>query len=311
MLKHLYRLRYRYGKYLKLDAPVDVSMELSSYCTNKCGYCYHAEGRDLPFKRGNMDRLLAYKILVECAEMGVNSLKFNYRGESTINPIFEDVTAYAKRLSRGLTFIDRVTNSNFNFSNDREDIFRGLCNQTKVKVSFDSFRRDIFEKQRRGSYFIPTISNMLKFYHYPKRDNEFVIQAVRTPLNADEDLEYEIKKRFPSATASIRDVVSGRTKKDDYDVVKQLPKKRQSCLQAHVRLMVNHDGMVQVCCPDISSDHIIGNANKQNLHDIWHSNAAWKIRESLKDGSAFKDLDACRRCSSFESYEGYKHPWKS
>jgi len=311
MLKTIYRLKYRYGKHFKLSAPVDVSLELSSYCTNNCGYCYHAEPRHMPFARGHMKREIAYKVIKECAEIGVNSIKFNYRGESTINPIFEDVTAHAKRLAEGMTFIDRVTNTNMNFKHDREDIFRGLCNQTKVKISFDSFRREIFEKQRKGSSFHATLCNIYKLYNYPRRKNNLVIQAVRTELNSDEDLRYEIKKRWPDAIASIRDVVSGRTKEKKYNVIKNRGNERQSCLQAHVRLIVAHNGMVQICCPDIASSHVIGNAGLHHISDIFNSSQAVRIRERLKDGSAFRNNEACRTCPSFESYKGYKHPWGS
>lgn len=304
---YLYRMKYIHAPKLNLSSPVDLSLELSSFCTNTCGYCYHADPKVLPFTRGKMTKKLAFKIISEGAELGVNSIKFNYRGESTMNPIFEDVTAYAKRMARGMTYIDRITNSNFNFDINREDLFRGLCNQTKVKVSFDSFRKDIFEKQRKGSNYEKTISNMRKFHDYIGRDNEMVVQAVRTTLNADEDLEGEIKKRFPGATASIRDCVSGRVEKDlSETIIKERDdSKRQSCIQAHARLMINHDGKVQMCCPDIKSTLIIGNANTQHIKEIWASKSAIIVRKSLLNGDAFK-FDPCRNCSSFETYKGFK-----
>jgi MoaA/NifB/PqqE/SkfB family radical SAM enzyme len=243
-----YRYRYLNAPNLDLKKPVDVSLELSSFCTNSCGYCYHADPTKLPFARGKMDKDLAINIINDAADLGVHSIKFNYRGESTMNPHFELITARAKELASGLTFIDRLTNSNFNFNIDREDIFRGLCNQTKVKVSFDSFRKDIFEKQRKGSSYEKTLENMHKFHNYPGRDNEMVVQAVRTSLNADEDIEREIKRRFPRAKASIRDCVEGRVNKDLSTVVikKRDRSELQSCIQAHARLMINWDGKVQV-----------------------------------------------------------------
>ena len=307
-----YRYRYVNAPQLNLEFPVDVSLELSSFCTNTCGYCYHSDPKKLPFKRGKMTKDLAIKIIKESAELGVHSLKFNYRGESTMNPIFEDVTSYAKSLSRGLTFIDRITNSNFNFGIDREDIFRGLCNQTKVKVSFDSFRKDIYEKQRRGSNYEKTLANMHKFHDYAERDNDMVVQAVRTNLNKDEDLEHEIKKRFPSATVSVRDCVEGRVEKDLKEVVVKSrdESERQTCIQAHARLMINWDGLVQVCCPDIKSQLLIGDANKESIKEIWQSQRAYEIRKSLLSGKAFEN-DPCKTCSSFESYKGFKPLWNS
>lgn len=308
----IYRLKYRYGNILPLSVPVDVSLELSSFCTNTCGYCYHADQKKLPFQRGKMSRELAFKVIREAADMGVNSLKFNFRGESTMNPHFEEITAYAKSLARGATFIDRITNSNFNFKNDREDIFRGLCNQTKVKVSFDSFIKEVFEKQRRGSNYERTIENIDKFYQYPGRENILVIQSVRTLLNKDEDLKHEIKKRWPNALASVRDCVEGRTQRDTSEFVEKYldQDNRQSCLQAHVRLMVHWDGKVSACCPDITGKLILGDANTEHLKDIFNSPKAEKLRTSLNNKTAFA-YSPCKSCPSFESYSGFKPAWDS
>jgi len=316
MLKYIehkiYRYKYLNAPKLNLKSPVDVSLELSSFCTNSCGYCYHADPKKLPFTRGKMKKDLAIKIINEAAEIGVHSLKWNYRGEATMNPIFEDVTAFAKSKAKGLTFIDRVLNSNFNFDINREDIFRGLCNQTKVKVSFDSFRKEIFEKQRKGSNYEKTIANIDKFYNWQGRENALVVQAVRTTLNADEDLEAEIKKRWPEAKASIRDVVSGRVEKDISSIIMKNrdESERQSCIQAHARVLVNHDGKVQMCCPDIGSKLLIGDCNKEHLRDIWKSQFALEMRKALLDKTAF-NKNPCRNCPSFETYKNYIPPKES
>lgn len=310
--RFLYRLKYHYGQWLPLRVPVDVSLELSSYCTNVCGYCYHSDKKGLPFTKGFMNTSLAKELIAQCADMGVNSIKFNYRGESTMHPDFEEITGYAKSLAKGSTFLDRLTNSNFNFRNDREDIFRGLCHQTKVKVSFDSFIKDVFENQRKGSKYEATLENIDKFYHYSGRDNVLVVQSVRTSLNKDEDLAGEIARRWPSAIASIRDCVEGRVNRDLSSVVlrKRDESERQSCLQAHVRLIVHHNGYVGVCCPDISGQLTMGNANIQKLKEIFNSMAVRQVRSELKDKTAFKS-SPCKSCSSFETFKGYKAPWDS
>ncbi len=308
----LYRFKYRYGQYLPLRVPVDVSMELASYCTNTCGYCYHADRKNLPFAKGFMSPKLAFKIIDEAAELGVHSLKFNYRGESTMHPHFYAITARAKKLARGSVFIDRLTNSNFNFRFDRDDIFEGLTNQTKVKVSFDSFIPHIFEQQRRGSNYENTIKNINKFYNLSWRKTRLVIQSVRTQLNKDEDLHHEIKKRWPNAEASVRDMVEGRVNSDLSSVVvkKRDDSQRQSCLQAHVRLMIHHDGKVGACCPDIGGKIVIGDANKNEIGHIFNGPVAKDLRKMLKNKDAFA-LDPCKSCSSFETFKGFKPNWES
>lgn len=310
--RFIYRFKYRYGQHLPLTKPVDLSLELSSHCTNACGYCYHSDRKNLPFTKGFMPLEMAEDLITQAAVLEIPSIKFNYRGESTMHPQFERITRYAKQNAHKSTFLDRLTNSNFNFRHDREDIFRGLCNQTKVKVSFDSFRKDIFEKQRKGSNYEATLANITKFYNYPGRDNDLVVQAVLTSANQDEDLEREIKNRWPSAKASIRDCVEGRVNRDLSSVVvrKRDESARQSCLQAHVRLIVHHDGRVGVCCPDIEGKLATLNVRDFTLDEIFHSPYFNLLRRDLKSGRAFKS-EPCKSCSSFETYKGFKPSWES
>lgn len=309
----IYRLKYRFGRSLPLTVPVDVSMELASHCNMRCGYCYHADPEHLPFKRGMMPYEMAIDIIDQAASIGVNSLKFNWKGESTLHPEFGLITKYAAMHASGGTFIDRLTNSNFKFPTENESIFEGLCHQTKVKVSFDSFDKKVFETQRAGGIWDLTYANLRKFHDHPKRKRtKLVIQAVRTKLNADEDIAGRAAREFPDAEISIRDMVAGRVAKD----VSSLEHRtrdlsgRQSCLQAHVRIIFNHDGKAMPCCPAIKEDLCIGDIRKNSLYEIFNSHEAIALRKSLKNKTAFES-DPCKTCSSHESYAEFKPVWDS
>lgn len=309
----LYRLKYRFSRELRLHKPIDVSLELSSACDMACNYCYHSSKSTLPFKQGVMSLTTAKLILADAANLGVNSVKLNFRGESTLNPHFLEITKFAKDHAEGSTFIDRLTNSNFNFSNDKWDIFEGLCNQTKVKVSFDSFIPEVMEKQRAKSNHARILKNIDTFYNHPNRkDTVLVIQAVRTLLNKDEDIIGAAKKRWPEALVSIRDMVAGRVEKDlsEYENKKRDSRNRQPCIQASARLIFDWQGSAQACCPDTKSTLQFGNIHDKSIYEIFNSEKAIGLRKSLRNRSAF-NLDPCKTCSSFESYRGYKHPWGS
>lgn len=315
-LQHtIYRLKYRYAKHLQLTVPVDLSLELASKCQLSCKMCYFSDRPNLPFKQGLMSEELALKLLRQGANFGINSFKSNWRGESTLNPAFESITSCAKSLAHGSTYIDRLTNSNFSFSPNSESIFRGLANQTKVKISCDSFNKEILEDQRLGSKYETIMTNIDKFYNHPNRiksETIMVIQAVRSLLNKDEDIAGYVKRKWPDAQVSIRDLVSGRVNRD-LSSLEARPRdnsERQACQQASARLIVHHDGKVGVCCPDISGKLIMGDANKELLYDIFNSEKARQLRKALKDKTAFKN-EPCKSCSSFETYKGFKPVWKS
>lgn len=309
----VYRAKYIYGPKLNLKAPVDVSLELSSQCNMKCNYCYHSDQENLPFAKGLMSWETIQNIIYQAAALDVPSLKFNWKGESTINPHFYSATTLAKSLAKGSTFIDRLTNSNFKFRTDQDHIFEGLANQTKVKVSYDSFQKEVFETQRAGGDHDMTTRNIDKFYNWKGRKTEIVIQAVRTNLNKDEDIEGQMLKRWPSASISIRDMVAGRVDKDlsEYENKSRDTSDRQSCIQAHVRVIFNWEGRAFPCCPDTAETLCLGDINKQSLYEIFNGPKAHMLRKSLDNKNAFQCYKSCKGCSSFESYKGFKPVWAS
>lgn len=275
--------------------------------------CYHADKKNLPFKQNFMPKEIAFEILRQGAELGVNSVKTNWRGESTMNPNFLPILSYAKSLAKGSTYIERLTNSNFKFDKNRDDIFEGLNCQTKVKISYDSFDPKVFHKQRSGGDHEITTSNIDRFYHWHNRKTEMVIQAVRTQLNKDEDIEGLMRKRWPSATLSIRDVVGGRKKDDISELIvnDRDATERQTCLQAHVRLIFDTNGRASPCCPDIKNDLVLGDITKMSMKDIFNSRYAQNLRKMLNNKTAFSALSTCKNCSSLETFKGFKPSWNS
>jgi radical SAM protein with 4Fe4S-binding SPASM domain len=300
-----YRERYLTAHETKLHAPVDISLELSSLCNMSCSYCYHADKKNLPFTQQFLSPKLFKMIVSDAAELGVNSLKFNWRGEPTMSPFFWHMLKHAHGKASGMTFIDRILNSNFKFKNNDDMIFDALMHLTKVKVSYDSFDKGVFEKQRhRGDHDLTT-ANIDKFYNWPGRDNTLVIQVVRTSLNKDEDFESEMK-RWPSAVLSIRDMVEGRVEKD-LDDIKHKERdysERQTCIQAHARLIFDWNGEATMCCPDIQQKLKLGNIRDKKVSELFNSAKAKRTRRQLISLKAFSKYP-CKDCSSFETFKSY------
>jgi radical SAM protein with 4Fe4S-binding SPASM domain len=263
-----------------------------------------------------MDYTMAYNIINEGARLGVNAIKFNFRGESTMHPQYRSITAMAKAMATGNTYVDRLANSNFKISPKvREDKFLGLANLTKVKISYDSFDKKVFETQRAKGNHDLTTENIDLFYNHKARiksETQLVIQAVRTKLNKDEDIEGIAKLRWPEASISIRDMVEGRVDKDLEDLTdrKRDLTHRQSCIQAHVRMIIHHDGRVGPCCPATGNDLFIGKYPDNTVKEIFNSKDSKQLRKDLKSKKAF-ELDPCKTCSSFESYKDFKPNWDS
>jgi len=175
----------------------------------------------------------------------------------------------------------------------------------------------VFAKQRSGGDHKLTTENIDLFYNHKSRiksETQLVIQAVRTNLNKDEDIEFLAKKRWPEAEISIRDMVTGRVnteKSDGLEAVKRDLKNRIPCKQAFVRLIYNYDGLAMPCCPNIDESLNVGHSKRNDIYHIFNGIRARTLRGALKAGHAFNNYDACKNCSSFESYRGYKAPWNS
>lgn len=308
-----YRLRYRFAREWKQSKPVDVTLELASVCDMGCGYCYHADGNKVPFTKGFMNFNMACDIISQAADLDVPAMKFNWKGESTLHPEFFEITEFAKQKATKRRLIDRLTNSNFNFKHNRDLILFGLCNQTKVKISYDSFDKAIFEAQRiRGEHDVVT-KNIDDFYNHPlRKDTQIVIQCVRTKANKDEDFHGLVRKRWPSCRVSIRDCVDGRRIETDLEIThrKRDFSERQSCIQAHARVIFNHEGIAFPCCPTVKEDLPIGDIRKQSLIEIWNSPVALSLRDDLKSKKAF-ERDPCLNCSSFETFKNYRPSFNS
>lgn len=309
-----YRYKYNNARWMNHRIPIDVSLELSSFCNLNCVYCFH-DSKTPPFVKQHMSLELIEKTIKDAASIGVNSIKFNYRGEATLNPNFSAACNLAKSLAKGSTFIDRILNTNFNFSNEKRYIFDAMSTLTKVKVSCDSFVPEILEKQRKGCNPSLVYWNLDTFHNWLARKNsgtKIVIQAVRTQLNKDEDFQGPKNRHWPDATLSIRDVVSGRSETgiEALEVKKRYALGRKPCIQANARLIVLANGDVLGCCPDFKAEQVLGNMKDQTLTEIFNGQKAKDLRRALNTGEAFVK-EPCKSCPSWESYAGFKASWDS
>jgi len=99
------------------DHPVHVDLETVAVCDLRCGsseedpqgFCQiwthehiRTQGFDEhTYQRGYMDPVLYGRLLQQCADMGVSSIKLNYRGEPSLHPrIVSFVREAAARLPR-------------------------------------------------------------------------------------------------------------------------------------------------------------------------------------------------------------------
>ena len=136
-----------YGDKFKKNnkSPLCFDLEVASICDLACGFCYR-QYISTPDKIMKKD--LAFKLIDQAAELGVPSMKFNWRGEPLLNPKLPEIIDYAKK--KGI--LETIINTNATKLDEKmslEIINSGL---DIMIYSFDGGTKDIYEKMRPGRF---------------------------------------------------------------------------------------------------------------------------------------------------------------
>ena len=68
------------------------------------------------------------------------------------------------------------------------------------------------------------------------------------------------------------------------------------CPQIYQRLVINSDGMALMCCNDRENEQIVGDINKESVHQVWRGSKLQNIRETINKQNGFKSFYMCKRC---------------
>lgn len=291
----LYRLKWHLAPYINFSAPVHVDIELTSRCNLKCTFCHQQNHQ---YKLGYMEYVQAEELIKQCADIGVKSVKFNWRGESTQYPYFTKLLEYAQKL--GL-----FTYVNTNLSTDyHSGVLRGLAKFTDIlKVSIDSIYGGTYARIRKGARLTRTLKNLMRLAEYRKKNKmPPIIISRRTIGDMEPDRqftnyfkriakEHSIKFKFDIRPAMPR----------NKSMKKQNERKRKYCGQPSRRLVIGWDGKAFPCCVayDESIDLFIMGAKHFNIKEIWDMS-----KEVIpRDNKGLVKLETCRNCTSKDAYK--------
>jgi len=279
-------------KFYVADYPLHVDIELSTICNLKCPMCYtNTEKFKTNVHSGYMQEKLFKKLIDECAEGNVFSIRLSLRGESLIHPKVIDFIDYAKK--KGIKEVSTLTNG----LQLNEDKFKKMMDAgiDWITISFDGLGRT-YEKIRypaKYDHAIKKISNYSKLKQDVNRIKPVIkIQTILPAIQENPKAFYDIF--FP-----ITDMVSVNPLIDYLsldDQKKILYEKNFSCPQIYQRLVVGSDGLVLMCTNDLFGEQIIGDANKQTIQSIWKSPKLEKARLSNKYHRGGTDYNICAKC---------------
>ncbi|MFW3341623.1 radical SAM/SPASM domain-containing protein [Aliarcobacter butzleri] len=269
--------------------PLLVDIELASVCNLKCPMCYTITDE---FKDKVNAKLMDFELFKRIInEIGgkVPALRLSLRGESTLHPKFIECIKYAK--DKGIKEVSTLTNG----SKLKLDFFKKIVEAgiDWITISVDGLDEE-YERIRKPLKFKDTFEKITQMNRYKLENN------LHKPVIKIQSLWPAIKNnptKFYNTFEPITDLIAFNPLIDylqkDSDIVYI---DNFSCPQLYQRLVIGADGLAMMCSNDEENSHIVGNANKETVYEIWHGEALNKVRELHKQEDGYKNLDVCRKC---------------
>jgi MoaA/NifB/PqqE/SkfB family radical SAM enzyme len=279
-----YPLKQFVGEY-----PLLVDLELASLCNLRCPMCYTITAQ---FKEkvnaGLMDFGLFTRVVDEIAGK-VPAIRLSLRGEPMIHPRFRDCVAYAKQ--KGIGEVSTLTNG----SKLTPEFFTKILEAgiDWITVSVDGLD-EMYERIRKPIKFHQILESVKamkrikaeKGVHRPVVKIQAIWPAIR-----------EYPEKFYNTFAPYADLIAFNPLIDYLGKDAAIAYEDDfSCCQLYQRLVVGADGRVMMCSNDEEGTAIIGDANKQSIHDIWHGAALNRMRGIHLEPNGYRQIPVCSRC---------------
>jgi radical SAM protein with 4Fe4S-binding SPASM domain len=271
------------------DYPLLIDLELSSKCNLHCPMCYTITEEflskvDLKF----MDFDLYKKIIDEVAGK-VFAVRLSLRGESTLNRDFIKAVAYAKQ--KGIREVSTLTHGKkFTGEYLREAVDAGI---DWITISIDG-TGETYNSIRHPLKWEDTLGRLKEIKllkdqlgsHKPVIKVQGIWPAIR-----------ENPTEYYKALEPYTDLIAYNPLIDYlHNDTQIIYEDNFACPQLYQRLVVGSDGRVMMCSNDEDTNHPVGDAYKQSIHEIWHGVEMNKVRETHSRQDGFKEINVCRNC---------------
>jgi len=275
--------------------PLCVDIEVASICDLACPFCYR-EFVVTPDKI--IDEKLCYNLIDQAADLGVPSMKFNWRGEPLLNPKIYEYISYAKKKGILETIIN-TNATNLTETNSKKLIESGL---DLMIYSFDGGTKKTYEKMRPGRFNENTFEKVYKnIKNFSKIRNNLnskfpftKIQMILTKDTTNEvneffnnfvgivdnvsvnqytdrggdinDLNHEDEIKYKKKLKETNSPYGSNYMKD-LDGNISISKGRLPCEQPFQRLLITYEGRVAMCCYDWGATHPVGYVDKKPFNN--------------------------------------------
>jgi len=305
--------------------PLSVDIEIVATCDLACHFCYR-QWITTPDKQIADD--LYYRIVDQCAELGVPSIKLNWRGEPILHAKLAEYVDYAKRAG----ILETVINTNAVTLTEKKSRALIEAGLDLIIYSFDGGTKATYEKMRVGrfgsNHFEPVYENIRRFARirselgspFPRTKIQMILTA-DTSGEQDEffalfsDCVDDVSvKAYTERGGGVSDLTpEARQRVQAFLHERGLPERtphwrdmdgnlfvsvgRLPCEQIYQRLMIGYDGTVSMCCYDWGSEYPIGYVDSHAFEQTARDYAAvmHKVESRAKGFELLQNVKMPRR----------------
>lgn len=274
------------------EFPSHVDIELSSLCDLNCPMCYTTTDE---FKKNVNQKILDLdlfkKIIDECVDHNLYSIRLSLRGEAFLNPHIFDMIDYAKK--SGIKEISTLTHG----GHLNEEKFEKLIKLDLdwLTISFDGVG-EMYNKIRAPLKFEDMVEKIRKFNEIKKAKGVvkpvIKVQTIWPAISKNPEEFYNTFNPIVDQVAS-NPLIDWLFKDTNEE---KLFMENFTCPQLWQRLLIGSDGKVMLCGNDELGAHIVGDINSQSIMEVWHGEKLEKAREIHRRHNGVKEINICKNC---------------
>ena len=281
------------------DFPIHIDIESTNFCNLKCTMCPHSL-QDFKMEKGYFDFDLYKKIIKECAQHGLSSLKLNIRGEPLLHKRLVDMVSIAKE--HGILEVMFNTNGILLTPQKTRELVEAKLDY--IIISIDGATKETYDRIRTGGDFNVLKNNIEYFIQYrkEKRLNKPLIrlQYVEMKENSHEVDQY-LAMWNDKVDVMTRNRYSNRGCGENREIFDLTSIGRANCYHPWRRLSINWQGNAQICCGDWKGACVLGNVREKTIYEIWHSEKFNKYRKQLM-ARKLDEIPCCKDCFVLAGY---------
>jgi radical SAM protein with 4Fe4S-binding SPASM domain len=275
--------------------PLGVDIGTTNLCNAECIMCPHSRLK----KMGTMDMKLYKKIIDNCQRLNIKMITLSFFGEPLLDKDLIEKIKYAKSKGMNVAFYSNASLLDEKWA--EKLINSGL---EGITISFDGYSKETYEKIRKKLKFDSVKRNILGLIRMKKKLNRKnpKINLVLVELEENKNEIRNFYKEWKNKVDSINIInmrnwandIKKEGTKESFHFNKKI--KRKPCALIWLKMVVDWNGDVVLCCDDWNHSTILGNLKKQTIEDIWKGEKLNKIREAHTKGEFYK-VPLCSGCN--------------